>query len=140
MLDITPEHGKALKDEAISIYRKQQSSPFRTEPDPLKATLELIYILYITEKINNLDELKELTVVSDFLQFFIESDEFDYNKVDFSNYMWENIARRPRFMDEIVKHKDIVVRNIQSKIEAETASEFEKKILYGFLLDKQSLL
>lgn len=140
MLDITPEHEKALKDEAISIYRKQQSSPFRTEPDPLKATLELIYILYITEKINNLDELKELTVVSDFLQFFIESDEFDYNKVDFSNYMWENIARRPRFMDEIVKHKDIVIRNIQSKIEAETASEFEKKILYGFLLDKQTLL
>ena len=84
--------------------------------------------------------IKELTSVSDFLEFFLDSDNFDYNNVDFSNYMWENIARRPRFMDTIVKHKDSIICNIQSKIETRTASEFKKKILYGFLLDKESLL
>ena len=140
MLDITPEHEKSLKGEAISIYHKQQTLPFKTEPDPLKSTLELIYILYITEKINSLNELEELSSVSDFLKFFIDSDNFDYNNVDFSNYMWENIARRPRFMDIIVKHKDPIICNIQSKIETDTASEFEKKVLYGFLLNKESLL
>lgn len=140
MLEITTERATIIKNEAIDIYRKQQQLPFRSEPDPLKAKLELIYILYITEKIDNIEDLQELSCVSEFLQFFLDSENFDYGKVDFSNYMWENISRHPQFMNKIVEHRDYVIPNIEVKIETDTATEYEKKILYGFLIDKDRLL
>lgn len=37
-----------------------------------------------------------------FLQFFLDARDFDYERVDFSHYMWENIARRPRFMGKCI--------------------------------------
>ena len=140
MLEITPEREKKIKSEALEIYQNQQKLPYRTEPDPLKSKLELIYILYITEKISDLEDINELSSVSDYLQFFLDSDRFDYNKVDFSNYMWENISRRPRFMSKFVEHKEILIPNIECKIKTDTATEYEKKVLYGFLLNKEELL
>lgn len=74
------------------------------------------------------------------LQFLIDSDNFDYTQVDFSNYMWENIARRERFMEKFVEHKDVLIPIIEKKIDMDTATEFERKVLYGFLKDQSKLL
>ena len=140
MLEITNERAAIIKNEAIDIYRQQQKLPFRSQPDPLKAKLELVYILYITEKIDGIEDLQELSCVSEFLQFFLDSENFDYGKVDFSNYMWENISRHSKFMNKIVEHRDDIIPNIEARIETDTATEHEKKILYGFLMDKDKLL
>ncbi len=78
MLEITTERATIIKNEAIDIYRQQQKLPFRSQPDPLKAKLELVYILYITEKIDGIEDLQELSCVSVFLQFFLDSENFDY--------------------------------------------------------------
>ena len=77
---------------------------------------------------------------SEFLQFFLAPDDFDYHQVDFSNYMWENIARRERFMEFFLSHKSEVIPDLQKKIDTDEATEFERKILYGFLLDKNEML
>lgn len=77
---------------------------------------------------------------SDFLQFFLNSEKFDYTKVDFSNYMWVNIARQPRFMEKLVSHKKDIIPKIQHRLEIGQATEFERKILYGYLLNKSEIL
>lgn len=49
--------------------------------------------------------------------------------------MWENFARYEKYMNYFVAHKNVIVPKIQSRIEKEEASEAEKRILYGFLLN-----
>ncbi|HOO06334.1 MAG TPA: hypothetical protein PLH83_07545 [Ruminococcus sp.] len=94
----------------------------------------------MTKKIKSLDEFKNIKLDNDFIDFFLEPNNFDYSKVDFSNYMWENIARQPWLMERIVEHKDMIIPLIRKKVEMDTATEFEKKVLYGVLLGKSALL
>ena len=126
--------------KAINIYKEQQTSAMRSYPDPLEIQLELIYILYITEKISDIESLREIIEASEFLQFFLDPNNFDYHKIDFSNYMWENIARHQKFMDIFLFHKDDIIPNLKQRVETDQATEFERKILYGYLLDKNELL
>ncbi len=139
-LDITEENSKEILTKAVSIYNQQQSSKVHSYPDPLQHQLELIYILYITGKISHIDCLRDIVSCSDFLEFFLEPESFDYKKIDFSNYMWENIARRQRFMDIILQHKSDILPLLSKKVESGHATEFERKILYGYFLDKSELL
>lgn len=140
MMEITDvEIDKILKD-TLTIYRNQKNSGVRSVPDPLSRNLELVYILHITGKIDSLDMLNELINESDFLQFFIDSENFDYTKVDFSNYMWGNIVRHDIFMKKLVAHKEDIIPKIQHRLEIEQATELEKKLLYGYFLDQQEIL
>lgn len=139
-LDISEEKGQKILTDAISIYKKQKDSAVQSYPDPLHSQVELICILYITETIQSIECLREIMDASEFLQFFLAPNDFDYRQVDFSNYMWENIARRERFMEFFLSHKSDLIPNLQKKIDTDEATEFERKILYGFLLDKNELL
>jgi hypothetical protein len=87
-----------------------------------------------------LARLSDIEDASDFLSFFIHPDTFDYRKVDLSNYMWGNIARHKQYMDLFIAHKEQIIPNIQKKVELDQATEFERKILYGILLDRQTLI
>ena len=89
---------------------------------------------------SSLARLSDIEDASDFLSFFIHPDTFDYSKVDLSNYMWGNIARHRQYMDLFVAHKDQMIPNIQKRIELDQATEFERKVLYGFFSEKQTLL
>lgn len=140
MLEITLEKEKELKKSIISLYNQKQKNKIVVYPDPIEEKLSLICVLYITKKIKNIDEFTNIKLNNDFIDFFLEPDNFDYSKVDFSNYMWENIARQPWLMERIVKHKDVVISSIQKKIEMDIATEFERKVLYGILLDESELL
>ena len=140
MLDITEVEAAKILEDTLTIYRKQKSNGVRSVPDPLARNLELVYILHITGKIDNLDILNELVGESDFLQFFINSEEFDYGKVDFSNYMWVNIARQDKFMEKLVAHKEAIIPKIQQRLEIDQATELEKKILYGYFLEQHDVL
>ena len=139
-LDISEENSQKILTDAISIYEKQKASAVQSYPDPLHSQVELICILYITETIQSIECLREIMDASEFLQFFLAPNDFDYRQVDFSNYMWENIARRERFMEFFLSHKSDVIPNLQKKIDTDEATEFERKILYGFLLDKNEML
>lgn len=138
-LILSQENVSKLMEETIRIYEEQKRSAYHVYPDPLESNLEIINLFYITEVINDLSPLDVMKDKSVFLQFFLNAEEFDYEKVDFSHYMWENIARRPRFMKIIVEHKDKIIPKIQKRIQVETATEMEKKILYGYLLEKGDL-
>ena len=42
-------------------------------------------------------------------------------------------------MDKFIRAKEILIPKIQQRIKLGDASEDEKKILYGFLLDKETI-
>ena len=139
-LEITPAYEDKIISDAINIYKQQKASAMRSYPDPLQSKLELIYILYLTDKISSLCRLEEIIDASDFLFFFIRPEEFDYSKVDLSNYMWENIAKHEQYMNLLIRHKEHIIPSIQKRIDLDQATEFERKVLYGYFLDKQTLL
>ena len=138
-LKLSDENIVKLMNETIHLYEERKRSGYRVYPDPLESNLELINLLYITGVISDLSGLEAMKDKSDFLQFFLDADNFDYEKVDFSHYMWENIARRPQFMEKIVEHKEKIIPKMQKRVQVNTATEFEKKILYGYLLGKEEL-
>lgn len=138
-LKLSQENVSELMDETIRIYKEQEKAAYRVYPDPLESNLEIINLFYITGVINDLSPLYVMKDKCVFLQFFLDAGEFDYEKVDFSHYMWENIARRTQFMEKFVEHKDKIIPKIQRRIHVGTATELEKKILYGYLLERGEL-
>lgn len=138
-MELSSENVNSLIDKALETYRKRIPG-YSVWPDPMESKLELICLLYITGAIDDLSRLECLKEENMFIQFFIEEDSFDFRKVDLSNYMWENIARRPRFMEILVRHKEVIIPKIQERIHLECATEFERIVLYGYLLDKSELI
>jgi len=108
-------------------------------PDPVETKLECVYLLYINDIVTDISILNELSENRPHLQFLLDQENFDYTQVDFSNYMWENFARHEKYMNCFAIHKDEIVPRIKDRIEKKDASEAEKKILYGFLLDKEEI-
>ena len=88
-----------------------------------------------------LEMLDEIGIKNKSYMSVLEDEELRkfYEKVDFSHYMWENIARRPQFMEKFVEHKNKIIPKIQWRIQVGTATELEKKILYGYLLEREEL-
>lgn len=132
-LEPTQQDISGLLSEALSLYRSRNSG-IRAFPDKLELKLECIYILHITDIIKELNELDELCEDYPHLHFLLHPETFDYKKVDFSNYMWENFARREKYMAEFVEHRDDIIPSIKDHIRSRIATDVEKKILYGFLL------
>lgn len=139
---LSEEETNSMVGKIIAIDDKQSKTPSISFPDPLESEIERLCLLILTDKISNLDILKRLECLNkknEFLEFILHPDTFDFNCVNFSNYMWANFARCPKYMDKFIKAKEILIPKIQHKIEIGAANEDEKKILYVFLLDKETI-
>ena len=90
--------------------------------------------MFINGVIDDLNMIRSLKEGRPHLQFILDPEHFDYSKVDFSDYMWENFARRPRFMKYFVKHKEEIIPVMKERLLHDEATETEKKVLYGFFL------
>ena len=91
------------------------------------------------EIITDISILSDLEEGRPHLQFLLSPNDFNYSQVDFSNYMWENFARIERYMKLFVEHKESIIPGIKVKLKDGSASEVEKKILYGFLTKGQEV-
>ncbi len=142
LIDCSKEKINSIVDEIIAIDDKQSKTAVKSFPDPLESKLEILYLLILTDKISDTAELKRLenlNTKTSFIDFILHPDTFDFNCVDFSNYMWVNFARQSKYMDKFIKAKEILIPKIQQRVKIGDASEDEKKILYGFLLDKETI-
>ena len=54
--------------------------------------------------------------------------------------MWENFDLHDRYMKYFVAHRNAIIPKIKERIKNNEASEDEKRILYGFLLDKEEVM
>lgn len=95
----------------------------------------MIIILYLFGEITDISRLKDIEEENEFLKFFDNPSSIDYSKVDFSNYMWENIIRNDKYRSVLLKYKNLIIPNIEKKIESDNVSEVEKVFLYGYLYE-----
>lgn len=138
-LHLSDETIQKILNKANELYAAKIPGRY-SYPDPLETQLELICILYITGKIDNLEKVAELSSENEFIAFFIDESSFDYSKVDLSNYMWQNIARQPRFLKVLKEHKESIIPGLKRKVDLDMASDFEKKLLYGAFLSEDELI
>lgn len=132
------QHIDELKKKTLEIYRSKIDG-VGVFPDPIKTNLDCLYLLHIFGLADNLNSLEELSSENPHLQFLLHPETFDYSLVDFSNYMWVNFARQPKYMDLFVKHRDVIITSIKEKIAKDMATDVERKILYGFLLNGEEV-
>ena len=133
-LELSIEDVSRLKKHVLDLY-KNRNSALHTYPDPFTIELECIILLYITGKIQDISDLEEISEDNDYLKFLLHPDLFEYNKVDFSDYMWENFARQSKYRKIFIEHKDSIIPLIHKHMKEDIATDAEKRILYGFLLD-----
>lgn len=139
-IDFSEDNANALIDKVLEELNQNTTKKMHVFPNPLENTLQTIYIFYILGKIQDLSRLRPLLEDSIYLQFFLDDPSFSYEQIDFSDYMWQNIAKQSRFMDKIVLHKEQIIPIIQMKIDLNTATEFERKVLYGIFEGKNAIL
>lgn len=121
-------------DQTLEVNRNSNLKGYLVE-----TRLECLYLLYLKKIIDDLEPLKELAEEKPHLQFLLDPESFDYSQVDFSDYIWRNFATDERYMDYFIDHKYLIIPKIQARIKAQKATEAEKKILYGFLMDKNEI-
>lgn len=129
---------QGLLNDIIELYHSKNPL-IHTYPDQLERKLEEVYIFYISGIMEDISSLEELSKDYVHLDFLLHPNEFDYTKVDFSNYMWNNFANHENLMKHFIDNKDEIIPLIEEKIRNESASEFERKILYGCLIQKDKL-
>lgn len=138
-IELDKEKVEAIIHEVVELDNKRSSTGVYYMPDPLGEKIQELCILIITDKIDNLDCLLPIKNKTPQLEFLLAPDDFDYDRVDVSDYMWGNIMRSKKYLPYFIKAKEKMVPKIQRRITIGSASEFERKMLYGFLLDKEEL-
>ena len=132
------QHIDELKQKTLEVYHSRKDG-VNVFPDPIKTNLECLYLLHIFGLADDLNSLEELSSENPHLQFLLHPESFDYSLVDFSNYMWANFAHQSKYMDLFVEHRDVIITSIKEKMAKDIATDIEKKILYGFLLDGEEV-
>ncbi len=138
-VSIDEKRKQELLNDVIELYHKKNPL-MRTYPDQLERKLEEIYIFYIFEIIEDISSLNELSKDYIYLDFILHPNEFDYTKVDFSNYMWQNFAKNKKLMKHFMDNKEKIIPIIEDKIRKDSVTEFERKLLYGFFMKQEQLL
>ena len=130
---VTPSENDTdeLINKTLVAYQNQIPGVY-SYPDPVESKLACIYLLFLSDNIKDLSKLDDLCNDHPHLHFLLHPNEFDYTKVDFSDYMWVNFARHQEYMDLFVEHKDEIIPLIQERMKIGDAKEIEKAIYYGF--------
>lgn len=125
-----PEEATNLIYSVLNSYRGRNKN-VQSFPDPIERSLERVYIFYISGIMDSIDELEEMSAEYPHLDFLLHPKEFDYRKVDFSNYMWQNFAKSQKYLELFCKNKELIIPTIEERITRKKETEFERKILYG---------
>lgn len=135
LLKLSEHQKNSIIDKALRYYDEYRISGVKRFPDPVNTTLELIIILYLLGEITDISRLKDIEEENEFLKFFDDPSSIDYSKVDFSNYMWENIIRNDKYRAVLLQYKKLIIPNIEKKVKLDKATEVEKVFLYGYLYE-----
>lgn len=133
----SPDGHKLISD--LLLTAKKQTPGVYIDPDPVQTKLNTIYLFHITGCLTDITALEEIADQHPILQFLLNHEDFDYSSVDFEHYMWKNIARRKEYMQKFIEHKEEIIPGLKQKADHGIASDFEIKVLYGYLLGEESI-
>lgn len=88
----------------------------------------------------DLSSLTQYKGCSDFLDFALDPDNFDYSKVNTADYMWGNFIYTPKYKPYFIKHrKEILTDSLENVFWCDAALTEQQKIVYGILLSDDEL-
>lgn len=112
----------------------------RAFPDHLKYLIDQCIILYLVFPDVKIEKLRQYIEYSDYLQFLIDPDNFDFSKVDTSDYMWVNFFRHSEFNHLLIEHKkEILTEKLEMSFSNELNNLEQAKIVFGILLDENEI-
>lgn len=115
----------------------QESNGMRIMPNTIDEKLEQVYVLYISGIIKDISSLEEISDKKSHLKFLLHPESFDYTKVDFSDYMWLNFARRKKYMDMFISHKSEILPRLLERYKSGSATDDEKKIMFRYMISDE---
>ena len=139
-LMLNSEKIKHLVNTIIELDKRKSENQIIHFPDPFERALEVLCILIVFGKIDDISVLYQVKNKTPYLEFLLYPNNFDYNKVDFSDYMWSNFANNSRLRKFFIEHKDEIIPRIKDHIKLDVVNEIERKLLYGYLLAKEEIL
>lgn len=138
-------YSNAIEDVFINtieseVDKRQKSPNMRTNPDWLKTSIEEFLILKLIGFNVDLCKLKPYIEYSDFLDFALNPQTFDYSKVDFTHYMWQNFVYSKQYKSFFKEHKkDLITETLKNCFDMGLETTEQQRIVYGLLLDEQEL-
>lgn len=121
------------------IKNKKNKSGRNLLQDPLTCVLDYLSILYLSGIIKNLDKFKCFSSYSDTLLFLLEPDNFNYSKVDTSNYMWVNIMRNKKYIKILKEHRNEINPDLEKAILNGYADKTQKVLFYKYFLKDEDV-
>lgn len=134
-ITFTDENIKLVIDDTLLAANEKPKDNFLIEDQLFK-----VYLLYLEGVIKDIQCLACIADDYDHLQFLLDPDNFDYTKVDFENYMWNNFMKYNKTRSQLIKHKDVIAKKLKDKFYKGVLSEGEKEILFRFFLSEDEKL
>jgi len=123
-----------------SVIAEKKRTGAQGYPDWMKMSLEYCILLKILGKPVDISKLDAYKEYSDHLAFLLSPNDFDYSKVDTTNYMWSNFFRRKEYFTHLYNHRSEILTGDLEKLFANGfASVDQQKIVYGHLLEKEKI-
>lgn len=121
---------KLLK-EAEDLVSFKKNNPNHIAPDYLSDFLDNIVILFLMDEDIDISKFKKYTQYNERLDFVINPNDFDYNKIEVDHYNWFNILRNSRFIENMPeKAKAIISQKLKYNIDNGFASDEQYKLYY----------
>lgn len=88
----------------------------------------------------DLSSLTQYKGCSDFLDFALDPDNFDYSKVNTAYYMWGNFIYSSKYKPFFINHrKEILTDSLENVFRCDAELTEQQKIVYGILLSDDEL-
>ena len=122
---------REIRDEAA--IRAEHPNE-RSSPDWLASAINYCVLLKVNGKDLDLSRIKEYMEYSDVLQFMLDPEAFDYEKVNTESRGWQRIICSDGYRQYFVDHRnDIFTRELRQELEFGFTTNDQNKIIYGVL-------
>lgn len=124
---------KIIEELETHISNKVKNPGYMTFPDPLESLLENVIVLFLLGKGVNIIKFKEYVKYNSVLDFIINPDKFDYEKIVLDNLNWINIMRSEEYLKIIINNaKDIINKKLKYIINNGFANEEQTRLYYKY--------
>ena len=123
-----------------SVRQRDAQPDVRVFPDAVQEGIENLLFLYLIGEQFDLSLIEKHKKYSDHLAFMLNPDSFDYSKVDFENYMWQNLIYSPKYKHFFIEHKsELLTDDLEKLLSSSDSLNEVRKEVYGLLLEDKEL-
>ena len=120
--------------------QRKKASGMRAYPDLLTTCINYCIVLKLTGFDVELSALAPYAQYSEFLQFLLDPEHFDYSRVDTAHYMWQNLIWSREYRNYFIEHSsELLSDNLKKLFKMGVETRAQQKVVYRLLLDEKEL-